>query len=89
MVDNKEQTIEYLESGDDHAPCADFENYFLECESNSEAEEDCFATLEGPQLTVVTKGQKNRNQKNNSVPIKNNAPSNKVDKDSGIVTSSS
>ena len=38
---------------------------------------------------VMTKGQKNRNQTKNLVPVKNNAPSNKVDKDSGIVTSSS
>ena len=37
----------------------------------------------------MTRGQKNGNQTNNLVPIKNNASSNKIDKDGGIVTSSS
>lgn len=89
MVDNKEQTIKYPKSEDDHAPCGDSENYLLEHESGSKASSDYFATLEGPQLKIMTRGQKNRNQTNNLVPTKNNAPSNKANKDSGIVTSTS
>ena len=60
-MDKKEQTIEYLESEDDHAPCGDSKNYFLEYESDLEIGGDYFATLERPQLIVMTRGQKNRN----------------------------
>lgn len=51
MVDNKEQTIEYPKSEDDHAPCAESEFFFLEYELDSKIGGDYFETLEEPQLT--------------------------------------
>lgn len=78
MMNNKEQIVEYPKSEDDHTPCGDSKNFFLEYESNSKTRGDYFATLDGPQLIVMTRSQKNRNQSSNSVLAKNHAPSNKA-----------
>ena len=48
MVDKKEKKIEYPKSEDDHAPCSDSENYFLEYELDSEVGGDYFGIIEGP-----------------------------------------
>ena len=40
--------MEYLESEDDHDPCSNSENFFLEYETDSEIGGDYFATLDGP-----------------------------------------
>ena len=61
MVDNKEKIVEYLESEDDHTPCGDCENFYLEYELDLEIGGDYFPTLDGPLLIVMTRGQKNKN----------------------------
>ena len=58
MKDNREKIVEYLDSEDDHTPCGDSKNFYLEYESNLEIGGDCFAILSEPQLIFMTKSQK-------------------------------
>lgn len=89
MEEEKEKRIEYPKSEDNHAPHGDSINLFYEYESDSENGGDCFATLDGPQLIVMTRIQKNKNQASNAIPTKNQASSKKADKDNSIASSSS
>ena len=89
MEEEKEQRIEYPESDDDHAQHGDSINLFCEYESDLGNGGDCFATLDGPQLTVMTKNQKKKNQASNTTLTKNQASSSKIGKDNNIPFTSS
>lgn len=83
------QRIEYLEDDDDHAPHGDSVNLYCEYESDLENGENCFATLEGPQLTMMARGQKNKGKVPNAAPVKNQAPSHKANRNDNSASSSS